>query len=228
MAVKYTWFKFSPSAWMTGKISRRKLSPEAKESFMDLICLYFLKECIFTLADAQLEVGKENIDALVKKEIIKLDGDFIRISFIDEQWDEIRLNSDKKRVAAEKRWKKPDAPVMHVHDGALQNDAEKIREDKNRVEKKVNDIDDRKLKFAHTLEPFKEKYSRPMLNDFFKYWTEPNKSGTKFKQEMEKTWSLERRLETWAKNDKTFPRNSNTAELGATDTYVAKTKPHNK
>lgn len=66
---------------------------------------------------------------------------------------------------------------------------------------KNNNIDDRKLKFASTLKPFLETYGRDMINDFFKYWTEPNKSNTKFKQELEKTWSLDRRLETWSKND---------------------------
>lgn len=71
------------------------------------------------------------------------------------------------------------------------------------VIKKVS-IDDRKLKFADTLKPFLDIYGKELLNDFYKYWTEPNKSNTKFKQELEKTWSLERRLETWAKNDKNF------------------------
>jgi hypothetical protein len=66
---------------------------------------------------------------------------------------------------------------------------------------KKNDIDERKLKFASTLKPFVEVYGREMINDFFKYWTEPNKSNTKFKQELEKTWSVDRRLETWSKND---------------------------
>jgi hypothetical protein len=65
-------------------------------------------------------------------------------------------------------------------------------------------IEERKLKFADTLKPFLETYGKDLLNDFFKYWTEPNKSNTKFKQELEKTWSLERRLETWSKNDKNF------------------------
>jgi hypothetical protein len=74
---------------------------------------------------------------------------------------------------------------------------------------KKNDIDERKLKFASTLKPFVEVYGREMINDFFKYWTEPNKSNTKFKQELEKTWSVERRLETWSKNDfgKSKPEN---------------------
>jgi len=68
-------------------------------------------------------------------------------------------------------------------------------------ETKKNNIDERKLKFASTLKPFVSVYGREMLNEFYAYWTEPNKSNTKFKQELEKTWSLERRLETWSKND---------------------------
>lgn len=64
-----------------------------------------------------------------------------------------------------------------------------------------NNIDDRKLKFADTLKPFLSTYGRDMLSDFYKYWTEPNKSGSKFKQEMQKTWDVSRRLETWSRND---------------------------
>lgn len=64
-----------------------------------------------------------------------------------------------------------------------------------------NNIDARKLKFADTLKPFLQKYGREMLTDFYKYWTEPNKSGTKFKQEMLKTWDTSRRLETWSRNN---------------------------
>lgn len=71
---------------------------------------------------------------------------------------------------------------------------------------KENNIESRKLKFASTLQPFLLTYGKDFLNDFYKYWTEPNKSNTKFKQELEKTWSLERRLETWAKNEKNFER----------------------
>lgn len=68
-------------------------------------------------------------------------------------------------------------------------------------EKKENNIEERKLKFASTLKPFKDIYHRDMLIKFFKYWTQPNKSNTKFKQELEKTWSLSLRLETWSNNN---------------------------
>lgn len=83
------------------------------------------------------------------------------------------------------------------------------------VNVKENNIEQRKLKFASTLEPFLEKYGREMLNKFFKYWSESNKSNTKFKQESEKTWDISLRLERWASNNfdkqKTIPfQNSQT------------------
>lgn len=61
-------------------------------------------------------------------------------------------------------------------------------------------IEDRKLKFSESLKPFLITYGKDMLNDFYSYWTEPNKSGTKFKKELQVTWDTERRLKTWANN----------------------------
>lgn len=77
------------------------------------------------------------------------------------------------------------------------------------VNKETNNketIEHRKLKFASSLKPFIDKFGKTMLNEFYRYWTEPNRSGTKFRQEMEKAWDLERRLDTWAKKDSTFTK----------------------
>jgi len=38
------------------------------------------------------------------------------------------------------------------------------------------------------------------IRKFIDYWTEPNKSHTKIKWEMEKTWDTKRRLKTWFTN----------------------------
>jgi hypothetical protein len=65
----------------------------------------------------------------------------------------------------------------------------------------VNNIEERKKAFKKTLEPYLEKYGKDLLNKFYFYWTEPNKSNTKFRQETEKTWSLSLRLNTWAENE---------------------------
>jgi len=77
---------------------------------------------------------------------------------------------------------------------------------------KENNIEERKLKFASTLEVFLPTYGREMLNEFYKYWTEPNNSNTKFRKELQKTWSVERRLETWSKNESNFKKEKSSAQ----------------
>ena len=82
----------------------------------------------------------------------------------------------------------------------------------NITNKQINNIEERKLKFANTLKPFVDFYGKELIREFYDYWTEPNKSNTKFKQELLKTWSLERRLETWAKNQKIFEKEKSSAK----------------
>ncbi|MBC7749571.1 MAG: DUF4373 domain-containing protein [Methylotenera sp.] len=86
----------------------------------------------------------------------------------------------------------------------------KVKESKVKESKVYKeDIDSRKLKFSLTLKPFLETYGSDFLNNFYKYWTEPNISKTKFRRELEKTWDVGLRLETWAKNDKNFKQKEN-------------------
>ena len=74
-------------------------------------------------------------------------------------------------------------------------------------------IEEREKKFKESLYEF-TKYSKnpegmyppEIIKEFFEYWKEPNKSNTKFRQELEKTWDLKRRLETWSGNDKNFSK----------------------
>jgi hypothetical protein len=117
--------------------------------------------------------------------------------------------SAKAKESISNRWNKSKPDTNVIRTGYERNT---IKESKVK-ESKENNIEERKLKFASTLEIYKDKYPRSLLSLFFKYWTEPNKSNTKFKQELEKTWSLERRLETWATNDSNFnKKQDNTPE----------------
>lgn len=45
------------------------------------------------------------------------------------------------------------------------------------------------------------RFPESMRNEFFDYWTEPNKSGSKMRFELEKTWDTARRLGTWDRNN---------------------------
>lgn len=55
--------------------------------------------------------------------------------------------------------------------------------------------------FYATITPFISEYSKETLREFYNYWSEPNKSKTKIKWQLEKTWDLKRRLERWVNND---------------------------
>lgn len=140
-----------------------------------------------------------NIKATLKRDLIK--------------WKE---KSEKNKQIAIDRWNKNANKGIEIN----ANVCERIKNDANytdsvsvsvndNVKGKINNIDDRKLKFSSTLKPFVDIYGKELIREFYNYWTEPNKSNTKFRQETEKTWSLERRLETWAKNDINFNKNKN-------------------
>lgn len=60
-----------------------------------------------------------------------------------------------------------------------------------------NNIDTRKQEFADSLKPFLSVYGKELLNDFYLYWSETTLNNKKMKYELEKTFSLERRLNTW-------------------------------
>ena len=64
----------------------------------------------------------------------------------------------------------------------------------------------RKKTFIDSLAPFASNYGNEMLNAFADYWTEPNRSLTRMRFEMQKTWSTALRLATWARNEASFER----------------------
>ncbi len=67
-------------------------------------------------------------------------------------------------------------------------------------------LPERKLNFKNLLKPHLETYGSEMLNKFYSYWTEKNTPGTKMKFELEKTWELTKRLNTWASRETGFKK----------------------
>lgn len=158
-------------------------------------------------------------DAEVVKSIINdfdlfvVDAESFGSLSIQRRLNERNEKSKKARESVLARWnkQKEDTNVLPTNYDSNTIKERKGKENKEN-ENKINNIEERKLKFASTLETFLETYGKEFLNDFYKYWTEPNKSNTKFKQELERTWSLERRLETWAKNQKIFDKEKSSAK----------------
>ena len=64
-------------------------------------------------------------------------------------------------------------------------------------------------------------YDESILNGFIDYWTEPNKSNTKMKFELNKTWKTELRLKTWAANQKKWDKpKSNSKGMSKLDAQI--------
>ena len=70
-------------------------------------------------------------------------------------------------------------------------------------------LEGRKEDFYNSLIPFVTQYGKDMVRAFFDYWSEPNKSNSKMRYELERTWDLARRLGTWASRENQFNHRSN-------------------
>lgn len=69
----------------------------------------------------------------------------------------------------------------------------------------------RRKSFGKSLIPYVDVYGKQMIRAFYDYWSELNKSGTKMKWELERTWELDRRLSTWERKDSEYNGKTNGA-----------------
>lgn len=77
--------------------------------------------------------------------------------------------------------------------------SKRIKGNKRREEeRREEDINKREIEFREGVMklPVSDKYKLT----FFNYWSEKNKSGTKMKWELEKTWDLDKRMQRWVNN----------------------------
>lgn len=78
-------------------------------------------------------------------------------------------------------------------------DVKKLKTNNNKQIKNKKDILTREQEFTEKV--FMSNLSSEVCQDFVDYWTERNKSGTKMKFEMQKTFDIKRRLSRWVKNE---------------------------
>jgi len=139
---KLTWFKFTPSDWVMGKIQR---CPEVTQArFIRLCCVYWNKDCVLSYDEADIEVDKEHLDILISKKVIKLEDGFIGIDFRNEQLLEISKTSEKRRFAVNERWVKKrqnDTSVSKNDTSVQKNNTSHIQNDTDKSKSKSKEID---------------------------------------------------------------------------------------
>lgn len=66
-------------------------------------------------------------------------------------------------------------------------------------------FEERERHFKEECNLYAHVYTPKMVEEFFTYWSEPNKSHTKMRYEQEPTWEISRRLATWARRNNIRP-----------------------
>ena len=210
MTGTYRWFKFNAYEWADGEIV--DCSYESQGKFINLCAMYFRQCGKVTLKKALRKLG--DIDELIDLEVIKVDGEYIRIDFLDEQ---LRANietSKKRSIAGRKGGLNPKASAKQVLSNSQANGKQvlsnsqasakqkqakaKQRRGEEKREEEIR-VDKREALFGakvRALTKF-EKYH----DEFLSYWTERGENDRKMRFEKEKSFDVKRRLTRWAKND---------------------------
>jgi len=139
-----------------------------------------------------LNIAFEPIKMQLKRDLVKYDKK-------REQWSEAGKKSAEQRALIKfNELQRNPTVVNSVATVSTVNDNDNVNVNV------INKIEARSQIFKDSLLEYKNKHQVNMLKEFYNYWTEPNQSKSKMRFELEKTWSLDRRLETWAKRENSF------------------------
>jgi hypothetical protein len=206
-------FLFYPGDWQGGTMHMTHLE---KGCYIDLLMLQFNRGK-FTEAQAKhmLQSSFDLVWTTIQEKFICENGFYWNQRLAIEKEKRSKFTESRRNNASKEKDEQASEKHMLNHTDKRMEDENinrninvidiEIKEEnqKFQIQKKTETIEDRKLNFAETLKPFIEKYGREFLIEFYNYWTEPNKSGKKFRQEDQNFWDLSKRLSTWEKNNKT-------------------------
>jgi len=142
MAKELPYFKFEPSEWNDGDITL--CSMEAQGLFINLCSLYWSKVGVLSYTKALRRYNECNATAwesLIDEGILIVKDDQIIIKFLDEQFKERKILSDKNRSNALEMWKKKraqsdnDATAPKLH--AIKKRKEESKEEEKRENKQL-------------------------------------------------------------------------------------------
>lgn len=188
MAKELPYYKHEPSEWLEGEI--QVCSDAAIVCFSNLRDGYWLKLGCMTYAFALQKYCRRDpkvIQELIDNGIIDLEGDQIRIKFLDLQLREVNLVSEKRSKAAQKRWNNTNAMQVHSKSNAIRK--EEIRRDKI---KEDNILLEKETKYNFSNELKKYGFDPSLISDWLKVRKAKKATNTEtafkaFIREIEKT-----------------------------------------
>jgi len=178
---------------------RSKLGYEGYGVFWAVLELLFTEENKLCIDDYDSLAFGLQCDPKILKQVIEdfdlfvvEDGCFYSRR-LNNHIEEINNKSKKAKENINKRWNNTNV----IRPNNQRNTSISISKSK---EDKIKSIENRILDFKKSIQSI-EGISDEDKENFFLYWTEKNKSGSKYRAEMEKTFSIPLRLKRWSSNN---------------------------
>jgi uncharacterized protein YdaU (DUF1376 family) len=185
--MKKTYFLHQSDSFTDYKIikMRSKLGIESYGIFWAVLELLFKEENKLCIDDYEplaysLQCDADKLKAVIEDfDLFVIEDGCFYSKRLNNHIEEINNKSIKAKENAAKRWNNAKAMPSH----SKRNASISISNSKSK-------------KSIHAIEGISDEDK----NDFFLYWTEKNKSGSKFRAEMQRTFDINLRLKRWASN----------------------------
>ena len=146
----------------------------------------------------------EKIHDIIKNyNLFQFEGDYFYSKSLSRRMEKLDKIKEKRRESG-----KLSAIARANAKQVLKKDSKSVQQVKQSKAKerkvkdsKLNILIEKTDLFKKQVFEFQSQYDLEMLEEFILYWTEPNKTKTKLKYQLEATWDMGRRLKRWANNN---------------------------
>ena len=198
--MKKTYFNHDSNARNDYRIIklRAKLSYEGYGIFWSILEMLFVEENKLCIDDYDTLAFGLQCDPNILKQVIEdfdlfvIEDNCFYSKRLNTQIEDINNKSTKAKENANKRWNNATAMQPHSDRNASKVNKSKVNKSKS--------IEERIIDFNKSIQSISDVSDEDKENFFF-YWTEKNKSGSKFRAEMERTFSIPLRLKRWSSNN---------------------------
>jgi uncharacterized protein YdaU (DUF1376 family) len=203
--IKQTYFSHDSNARNDIKLIRlrSKYGYEGYGIYFAIIELLFSEDnklCINdfeTLAFGLQCDSKKLEDIILNFDLFRFNENCFYSERLDNVINEIQSKSLKASESAKKRWNNANEEQTHSERNAIK--LNKIKSNKTKSNKIT--LEQRIADFSKSVISQDIDMNKENRQAFIEYWTEPNKSGSKVRFEMEKTWHLGKRMTRWNNNN---------------------------
>ena len=197
--MKKTYFLHQSDSFTDYKIikMRSKLGIESYGIFWAVLELLFKEENKLCIDDYEplaysLQCDADKLKAVIEDfDLFVIEDDCFYSKRLNEHIEEINNKSNKAKENAAKRWNNAVAmPSQNKRTASIS--ISNSKSNSKSIEKRFSE-------FKNSVQKI-EGIEKEDKIAFLEFWSEPNKSNTKMRFELEKTWDLSRRLKRWVSN----------------------------